>query len=87
MISTQVFSHNSFFVIKKIMITILKFLKGLNYTFDRRSGNCSISKLTPGGIDSEVSADNTIIIKNPADFFNFENSEYQYIGIVSYFLF
>jgi len=59
------------------------YFKGLNYTFDRKSGNCSISKLTPGGIDSEVTPDNAIIIKNPAEFFNFDNSEYQYIGFVN----
>jgi hypothetical protein len=30
-----------------------------------------------------VTPDNAIIIKNPAEFFNFDNSEYQYIGIVN----
>ncbi len=53
--------------------------KGLNYTINRKSGDCAINKLSPGseGIDMDQNGK----FKNVSSFFGFDGIPYQYVGL------
>lgn len=66
------------------IVEVHDFATGLIYKIDSISGNCSETPIDPNGIDA-VSVDGLTNIRNPEQFFDFDNVNYQYNGEVSRF--
>ena len=69
-----------------VQTEIHDFFTGLNYKYDRKFGNCTVSKLTSADIDSIV-VDGQVVIRNPNQFFDLEGVNYQYVGLVIFIWF
>lgn len=54
---------------------------GLKYTFDRKSGRCNISPIDGSSIDTNKNG-SYVYLRDPTQFFDLENSNYQYVGMV-----
>ncbi|CAF0782441.1 unnamed protein product [Brachionus calyciflorus] len=56
------------------------FNTGLRYTFDRKTGSCTIAPLTNSELDVGKNG-SYVYLRDPKEMFYFENKNYQYVGI------
>ena len=61
-----------------VVTEVHDFSTGLNYVMNKFTGNCTIAKI-PEGIDTDMIGDQ-IKMRDPADFFDLENTNFQYSG-------
>ena len=54
---------------------------GLKYAFNRKTGTCSISVIDGSSIDTTKNG-SYVALRDPTQFFDLDNSNYQYVGMV-----
>jgi hypothetical protein len=70
-------------VYNSLVSEVHDFVTGLKFRLDKKSGNCSISKIDPNGPDAEITQDGLVVIRDPSDFFDFSTNNFQYTGQVN----
>ncbi len=53
---------------------------GIRYTINELNGTCTIDRIGPEGVDATVDEDGFVKIRNPEEFFDFDNANYTYTG-------
>lgn len=62
-------------------ITLLDdYYTGIRYIISEFNGTCFVDKIDPAGIDAIVDQNGFVTIRNPEEFFDFDNANYTYTG-------
>ncbi|XP_064596530.1 uncharacterized protein LOC135463144 [Liolophura sinensis] len=63
------------------LTTIHDFNTGVSYNTDRLLGNCTATVIDPTAVDAVKVDDNTVRMRTPAEFFDFNIGSFQYEGV------